>query len=146
VAKVLIVDDEPRVRELMRRQLEHSGHDLYDAEDAQAALDAMVQIPCDVIFCDIQMPGRDGLWLTAELRRLYPMSAVVLATGVSSVPPKVSMQAGVLAYLVKPFTRQALLAALATAVQWVDDTRTHGVKAEDQGTNVTDWLDELKDF
>jgi CheY-like chemotaxis protein len=146
VAKVLIVDDEPRVRELMRRQLEHSGHDLYDAEDAQAALDAMVQIPCDVIFCDIQMPGRDGLWLTAELRKLYPMAAVVLATGVSSVPPKVSMQAGVLAYLVKPFTRQALLTALATAVQWVDDTRTHGAKAEDQGTNVTDWLDELKDF
>jgi CheY-like chemotaxis protein len=146
VAKVLIVDDEPRVRELMRRQLEHSGHDLYEAEDAQAALDAMVQVPCDVIFCDIQMPGRDGLWLTAELRKLYPMAAVVLATGVSSVPPKVSMQAGVLAYLVKPFTRQALLTALATAVQWVDDTRTHGVKAEDQGTNVTDWLDELKEL
>jgi len=146
VAKVLIVDDEPRVRELMRRQLEHSGHDLYEAEDAQAALDAMVQVPCDVIFCDIQMPGRDGLWLTAELRKLYPMAAVVLATGVSSVPPKVSMQAGVLAYLVKPFTRQALLTALATAVQWVDDTRTHGAKAEDQGTNVTDWLDELKEL
>jgi two-component system response regulator ResD len=146
VAKVLIVDDEPRVRELMRRQLEHSGHDLYEAEDAQAALDAMVQVPCDVIFCDIQMPGRDGLWLTAELRKLYPMSAVVLATGVSSVPPKISMQAGVLAYLVKPFTRQALLTALATAVQWVEDTKTHGPKAEDQGTNVTDWLDELKDI
>jgi len=146
VAKVLIVDDEPRVRELMRRQLEHSGHDLYDAEDAQAALDAMVQTPCDVIFCDIQMPGRDGLWLTAELRKLYPMSAVVLATGVSSVPPQVSMQAGVLAYLVKPFTRQALLTALATAVQWVDNTKLHGPKAEDQGTNVTDWLDELKEL
>ncbi len=146
MANVLIVDDEPRVRELMRRQLEHSGHELYDAEDAQAALDAMVKTPCDVIFCDIQMPGRDGLWLTAELRKLYPMSAVVLATGVSSVPPKVSMQAGVLAYLVKPFTRQALLTALATAVQWVDNTKIHGAKAEDQGTNVTDWLDELKDL
>jgi two-component system response regulator ResD len=146
VAKVLIVDDEPRVRELMRRQLEHSGHELYDAEDAQVALDVMASTPCDVIFCDIQMPGRDGLWLTAELRKLYPMSAVVLATGVSSVPPRVSMQAGVLAYLVKPFTRQALLASLATAVQWVEDTKTHGPKAEDQGTNVTDWLDELKDL
>jgi len=91
VIKVLIVDDEPRVCELMRRQLEDFGHELYGAEDAQAALDAMVRVPCDAIFCDIQMPGRDGLWLTAELRRLYPMSAVVLATGVSSVPPHVSM-------------------------------------------------------
>lgn len=146
MAKVLIVDDEPRVRELMRRQLEHSGHDLYDAEDAQSALDAMAQVPCDVIFCDIQMPGRDGLWLTGELRRIYPMSAVVLATGVSSVPPKVSMQAGVLAYLVKPFTRQALLTSLATAVAWVDDTRVNGPSPDDQGEKLTDWLDELKDL
>ncbi len=146
MAKVLIVDDEPRVRELMRRQLEHSGHELYEAEDAQVALDVMAQTPCDVIFCDIQMPGRDGLWLTAELRKLYPMSAVVLATGVSSVPPRISMQAGVLAYLVKPFTRQALLASLSTAVQWVEDTKTHGPKAEDQGHKLTDWLDELKEL
>jgi CheY-like chemotaxis protein len=146
VAKVLIVDDEPRVRELMLRQLEHAGHELYDAEDAQAALDVMAATPCDVIFCDIQMPGRDGLWLTAELRKLYPMSAVVLATGVSSVPPKVSMQAGVLAYLVKPFTRQALLTALATAIAWVEDTKVNGPDASDQGDKLTDWLDELKEL
>lgn len=146
MAKVLIVDDEPRVRELMLRQLEHAGHELYDAEDAQAALDVMTATPCDVIFCDIQMPGRDGLWLTAELRKLYPMSAVVLATGVSAVPPKVSMQAGVLAYLVKPFTRQALLTALATAIAWVDNTKVNGPDASDQGDKLTDWLDELKEL
>lgn len=146
MAKVLIVDDEPRVRELMRRQLEQSGHELYEAEDADAALQLMSHTPCDVIFCDIQMPGRDGLWLTAELRRIYPMSAVVLATGVSSVPPKISMQAGVLAYLVKPFTRQALLTSLDTAVRWVEDTRTHGPKPEDQGDTLTDWLDQLKEL
>lgn len=146
MAKVLIVDDEPRVRELMRRQLENSGHELYDAEDAQTALDIMAQNPCDIIFCDIQMPGHDGLWLTAQLRRTYPMSAVVLATGVSSVPPNVSMQAGVLAYLVKPFTRQALLTSLTTAAAWVADTKLHGAKAEDHGDKLTDWLDELKEL
>jgi CheY-like chemotaxis protein len=146
MAKVLIVDDEPRVRELMLRQLEHTGHELFDAEDAQAALDLMARTPCDVIFCDIQMPGNDGLWLTAQLRRAYPLSAVILATGVSSVPPNVSMQAGVLAYLVKPFTRQALLASLATAIAWVDNTKMHGPKAEDQGDKLTDWLDELKEL
>jgi CheY-like chemotaxis protein len=146
MAKLLIVDDEPRVRELMLRQLENSGHELYEAEDAQTALDVMTQTPCDVIFCDIQMPGKDGLWLTAQLRRTYPMSAVILATGVSSVPPNVSMQAGVLAYLVKPFTRQALLTSLATAIKWVEDTRIHGPKPEDRGDKLTDWLDELKEL
>ena len=146
MANVLIVDDEPRVRELMLRQLEHAGHELYDVEDAHAALNLMARTPCDVIFCDIQMPGQDGLWLTAQLRRAYPMSAVILATGVSSVPPNISMQAGVLAYLVKPFTRRALLASLATAIAWVEDTRMHGAKAEDQGDRLTDWLEELKEL
>ena len=130
----------------MLRQLENAGYELYEAEDAQAALDVMTQTPCDVIFCDIQMPGKDGLWLTAQLRRAYPMSAVILATGVSSVPPNVSMQAGVLAYLVKPFTRQALLTSLATAIAWVQDTKIHGPKAEDRGDKLTDWLDELKEL
>lgn len=130
----------------MRRQLDGAGHELYDAEDADAALAVMAATPCDVALCDIQMPGRDGLWLTAELRRLYPLTAVVLATGVSSVPPRISMQSGVLAYLVKPFTRQALLESLATALRWVDDARTHGPKAEDQGAALTDWLDELKEL
>ena len=146
MARLLIVDDEPRVRELMLRQLENAGYELYEAEDAQAALDVMTQTPCDVIFCDIQMPGKDGLWLTAQLRRAYPMSAVILATGVSSEPPNVSMQAGVLAYLVKPFTRQALLTSLATAIAWVQDTKIHGPKAEDRGDKLTDWLDELKEL
>ena len=146
MAKLLIVDDEPRVRELMLRQLENSGHELYEAEDAPTALDAMIQTPCDVIFCDIQMPGKDGLWLTAQLRRTYPMAAVILATGVSSVPPNVSMQAGVLAYLVKPFTRQALLTSLSTALKWVEDTKAHGPKTEDRGDKLTDWLDELKEL
>lgn len=130
----------------MHRQLENTGHELYDAEDADAALAVMAQTPCDVVFCDIQMPGRDGLWLTAELRRLYPLSAVVLATGVSSVPPRISMQAGVLAYLVKPFTRQALLDSLATGIKWVEDAKLHGPKAEDQGAALSDWLDELKEL
>ena len=99
-----------------------------------------------LIWLPIQMPGKDGLWLTAQLRRTYPMSAVILATGVSSVPPNVSMQAGVLAYLVKPFTRQALLTSLATATKWVQETKIHGPNAEDRGDKLTDWLDELKEL
>jgi FixJ family two-component response regulator len=80
------------------------------------------------------------------LRRLYPHTAVVLATGVTTVPPRVSMQAGVLAYLVKPFAKQALVQALTTAVQWVDDTQATGPRPEDQGQAVTDWLDQLRDI
>ena len=103
---VLIVDDEPHVRKIMRELLSHAGHECLEAENADVALEVMEKRPAPGAFCDIQMPGHDGLWLTSELRKRYPTTAVVLATGVSSVSPKISMQAGVLAYLIKPFTKQ----------------------------------------
>ncbi len=93
------------------------------------------------------MPGgNDGLWLTGQLRTLYPTAAVVLATGVSTVPPKVSMQQGVLAYLVKPFQRQPLLDALRQGLQWHEDRMASGPMPEENAANLKDWLDELKDI
>ena len=55
---VLIVDDEPRIREFLVRWLAPAGYDTRDAPDAEAAVDASVP---DVVLCDVQMPGRDGL-------------------------------------------------------------------------------------
>src|SRR4051794_16618287 len=104
---ILVVDDEESVRTMLRRWLEDAGHEVREAADAMEALDIMAVAPADVAFCDVQMPGKDGLWLTGELRSRFHSTAVVLATGVSTVPPRVSMQAGVMAYLVKPVTRAA---------------------------------------
>ena len=96
MADVLVVDDQRPVRELLMRWLREAGHEPREATDALDAIAAMSAQPADVVFCDVHMPGPDGVWLTGELRRLFPLSAIVLATGVSTVPAKVSMQCGVL--------------------------------------------------
>jgi FixJ family two-component response regulator len=70
------------------------------------------------------MPRRDGLWLTAELRKRYLTTAIVLATQVSTVAPQISMQAGVLAYLVKPFRQESVIHALEAALAWHTDMRS----------------------
>jgi len=118
MALILIVDDEVTVRDILSRWLTAAGHETHQADSSDAALVEMEKSPASVVFTDIQMPGRDGLWLTAELRRRYPKTAVVLATSVSTVAPRVTMQAGVLAYLVKPFNKQSVLDALETALAW----------------------------
>jgi DNA-binding NtrC family response regulator len=147
MALVMIVDDEVHVRQILKRWIGGAGYDLVEAESAANALEVMAATPADVVFCDVQMPGgHDGLWLTGELRRRYPLAAVVLATGVSTVPPNISMQAGVLAYLVKPFQRTALLAALETAIAWNTKTRASGAKPEDTGDLLTTWLASLEDL
>jgi FixJ family two-component response regulator len=94
----------------------------------------------DVVFCDVHMPAPNGLWLTGELRRRFPTTAIVLATGDSTLPPKVSMQHGVLAYLLKPFRRSAVLAATGQAAAWHADAVTRGTPAADDADHVASWL------
>ena len=146
MARLLIVDDERPVRGMIHRCLQDLGHEIGEAENAPAALASMAQAPADVVFCDVQMPGEDGLWLTRQIRNMYPTTAVVLATGVSSVAPNISMQAGVLAYLVKPFSRQAVRDALTVALEWHDKVKVSGPRPEDIGERLQQWLDSLEDM
>ena len=145
MALILVVDDEPAIRQLLCRWLAKEGHDTAEAEDAGAALDVMAATPAQVVFCDIRMPGRDGLWLTAELRERYPTTAIILATGVSTVPAQTSLQAGVLAYLVKPFQRDNLRGALNAALKWNADAAMFGLRADPGIDQVAGWLESIDD-
>lgn len=113
--RVLVVDDEEGIRLVLRRWIEADGNEVREAASAEQALALLESWPADVAFCDIQMGGNDGLWLTREIRTRFPSILVVLATGISTVPPALSMQAGVVAYLVKPFEREAVSRAIAMA-------------------------------
>ena len=142
MAAVLIVDDEQVVRNVLTRWLQNTGHKIYEAESADAALQLLEKLPVGVVFSDIQMPGHDGIWLTTEIRKRYPTTAVVLATAVSTIAPRFSMQSGVLAYLVKPFSQDAVLDALSTALAW----HTQAASSPPQKFAIDElqsWLDSL---
>lgn len=145
MALILIVDDESSVRRLLARWIEGAGHEIVEADSADAALDVMESRPAAVVFSDIQMPRRDGLWLTAEVRQRYPTTAVVLATSVASVAPQISMQVGVLAYLVKPFNQKSVLGALEVALRWHTETVAAGPRKEDTADRLQEWLASLEE-
>jgi DNA-binding NtrC family response regulator len=140
VSSILIVDDDARIREFLVRWLKPAGHDMREAPDAETALDLVVAGPPEVVLCDMQMPGRGGLWLVEQLRTQFPAVAIVLATAIASVPPVVSLQAGVVEYLVKPFDRERVIAAVDRAVAW---HRSAAARATAETTNqdpLADWL------
>ena len=145
MALILIVDDESMVRRLLGRWVKSLGHEILEAESADAALEVMAKQPAAVVFSDIQMPGHDGLWLTSEVRTRYPSTAVILATSVSSVAPQISMQVGVMAYLVKPFDQQAVRRALASALAWHSETVSAGPSGEDTADRLQEWLASLEE-
>jgi CheY-like chemotaxis protein len=144
MALILIVDDESAVRRLLGRWVQGLGHEILEADSADAALQVMEKQSATVVFSDIQMPGRDGLWLTSQVRTRYPTTAVILATSVSSVAPQISMQVGVLAYLVKPFDQQAVKRALDAALAWQSRVMAAGPLHEDNAQQLQEWLASLE--
>jgi two-component system OmpR family response regulator len=143
MALVLVVDDEAHVRQLLGQAIRQAGHEVVEADSSEAALKVMEKRPADVVFTDIQMPGRDGRWLTIELRKRYPVSAVVLATSVTDLEPTITLRFGVLSYLVKPFDLNAVREALEMAVAWHKDATVSGPKEVEQH-RLEEWLDSLE--
>ena len=115
---VLIVDDEAGIRGLLERFLVDMGHELRTAPDAESALQMMAHWVPDVVLCDIQMPGANGLWLADRIRESAPTTAIVLATAEADVPPHESLRPGVVAYVLKPFQRAQVRRAVDEGMEW----------------------------
>jgi DNA-binding NtrC family response regulator len=118
VNSVLIVDDEILVREMLVRLLRTENYIVHEAADAEAALAVFSTAPISVLICDRKMPGRDGDWLVIQVRDRFPETAVILASGDDAIPPSISLQPGVVAYLVKPFAADTVRNAVRDAMVW----------------------------
>jgi len=115
---VLVVDDEPSIRELLKRILEPEGYVVVTAHDAQSALSAMAEHNPHVVFIDVHMPGADGLWLADQIRERFPTAATVLATADRDIPPVQNVRRGIIQYLVKPFQHRDVVSAAEDGVHW----------------------------
>ena len=115
---VLIVDDELAMRELVSRWLTPAGYVMFQAGTADEAIGVMAQHDIAVVLCDRAMPVRDGDWLVAQIRERFPAVAVILATADDAVPARISLQDGVVGYLVKPFQPEQVRGAVGDAIAW----------------------------
>jgi YesN/AraC family two-component response regulator len=129
-AYVLIVDDEPVVRNFLKRCLEASGYPVKQAGNADQALELMAATPASVVLCDIRMPGHDGLWLAERLRANWPRTAIIMATAVDDHDTvRQSSALGVADYLIKPIAAEHLLHVVGRA----DRARTERELAAKRG-------------
>jgi DNA-binding NtrC family response regulator len=141
MALVLTVDDDGRIRRFLAHLITGAGHEVLQAGTAEEALQETRV--ADVVFVDIQMPGYDGRWLTVELRKRYPHTAIILATSVKDLEPAITLRFGVLSYLVKPFNQDSVRNALEMAVIWHNEAMTVGTQTVEQ-IRLEAWLDSLE--
>jgi two-component system, cell cycle response regulator DivK len=114
--RILIADDQPVGRELLRAVLESGGYEVIEAADGDQAIEVAKSRTPDLILLDIHMPGRDGLSVVVELRRdpcfaSTPMIAVT-ATAMKGDRQK-GLDAGFSEYLTKPVSIAALRQVIA---------------------------------
>jgi DNA-binding NtrC family response regulator len=140
MSAVLVVDDESRIREFLVRWLTPAGHETREAPDAETALALLNAAPSDVVLCDVDMPGHGGLWLVEQLRERVPPVAIVLATANDTVPPHVSLRGNVVEYLVKPFERERVLAAVNRALDWHRAALAKGAGPAIGPNPIDEWL------
>jgi two-component system, cell cycle response regulator CpdR len=115
--RVLVVDDEASIRELLTRTLALTEYDVEAVSDARTGLDRLRLGPYDLLIADLRMPVMDGLTLIREARRLQPDLKVIIITGYSTESSAIeAVNLGVVGYLVKPFRVPQVLAAVARAL------------------------------
>ncbi|MEU3063933.1 response regulator transcription factor [Streptomyces subrutilus] len=110
-ARILVVDDEPAVREALRRSLAFEGYAVQTAVDGIDALDKAASYAPDLVVLDIQMPRMDGLTAARRLRATGSVTPILMLTARDTVGDRVTgLDAGADDYLVKPFELDELFA------------------------------------
>ncbi len=123
--RVLVMDDEPDVRKVVRLHLEKAGYEVMEAEDGEKAIEEIQRgenpILMDTIICDIRMPKINGVEAIEYFQTQYPRVPLIVMTGHPDVQMATSfLNRGVVDYLVKPVESEKLIASVAKAVDSKD--------------------------
>ena len=155
MAKILIVDDEPRIRDLIRAHLEHENFTCEEASDGGAALAALSLRGIDLVILDIMMPFVDGMTRLKEMRNRKITTPVIMLTARGEEYDKLAgLENGADDYVVKPFSPRELVARVKVVLSrtlprgetngsvynfggLIIDSVSHSVKIDNQEATLT---------
>jgi DNA-binding NtrC family response regulator len=116
--RILVVDDERAIRELMRRLLEHEGYVCAAAGSSAEAGELLARESFDLLLADLQTPGESGLELLARVRDRHPDTATIVMSGVHDPQlADAALALGACGYLVKPFSPAELSIEVLNALR-----------------------------
>ena len=116
-AKILVVDDEPQIRRVMRTTLTAHGYVIVDTKTGEEALEALSHEKPDLVLLDINMPGMGGLAACREIRAVSDVPIIMLTVRNSERDKVNALDAGADDYVVKPFGMEEVLARIRAALR-----------------------------
>ena len=119
--KVLIIDDEEKLRTLLARIISLEGFDVLQADDCKSALKKLAQTDIDVVLCDVKLPDGNGVDLSKEIKDKYPLLEVILLTAYGNIPDGVqAIKNGAFDYITKGDDNNKIIPLLNRAIEKVD--------------------------
>lgn len=115
--KILIIDDEPSIVNLVTAYLRPEGYEIYTANDGPSGLQAARAYKPDLVVLDIMLPGMDGLELLTRLRRESDVYVILLTAKTEEIDKIVGLSVGADDYLTKPFSPRELVARIKAALR-----------------------------
>ncbi len=116
MARILVIDDDDQVRELLRQMMEHAGHEAVVAADGQIGMRMHREQPADIIVTDIIMPEKDGWEAIVELRKEFPDVKIIAISGGARLGPysylAIAKRFGAQRVFAKPLEKAELLRAI----------------------------------
>ncbi len=115
--KLLVVDDEPNIRRILQVAFEKAGYEVFPADDAYSALEALAEQPFECVLTDVTMPGMTGYELLRAVKERRPESAVVIMTAFGTIPQAIqAIRDGAFEYVTKPFDLESLKKIVQSAI------------------------------
>jgi len=116
-AKILLVDDERSILDLVTAYLKPEGYQVFTAVDGPSALKAARSFKPDLIVLDVMLPGMDGVEVLSQLRRESPVYVILLTAKAEETDKIVGLSVGADDYLTKPFSPRELVARIKAALR-----------------------------
>lgn len=118
-ARILLVEDDRRVRRGTALALEREGFEVIEAPDAAAAMPLLDRLKPDVAILDVMLPGRDGFELCREIRKTSGLPIIFLTAKTDTVDVVVGLESGADDYVIKPFDMRVLIARVRALLRRV---------------------------
>lgn len=117
-ATLLLIDDEPRLRQLLARILQLEGYAILEADNARAGLKILERETVHVVISDVKLPDRNGVELTAQIKQLYPATEVIVLTAYGTIQDGVTaMKNGAFDYITKGDDNDRIIPLVSRAVE-----------------------------
>jgi len=116
---ILVVDDEPKMRNLVKLYLEKEGYNVTEASNGEEALDLLTKTVFNLVILDIMMPKIDGLTVCKEMRKSYEIPVIMLTARGEEIDRVLGFELGADDYVVKPFSPRELAARVKALLRRV---------------------------